>query len=353
MTSRRMGTLSALIATAVLFACMPGLLRSAVPTDFNRMDERLRPPRLRTLTVWMVGSETADRKLISQACASFEKERKGVRIFLRNADAQELLTPDAVLPDAVLFETGGVNMPEKVFVPLADEKDPSCMYAGVCYAVPLWLSPNVLSLPRSWLDRTAVQERRQASLLAVATPEPQSSACDVLSAQELPWEQLVQPGAVQLLPGVAMQQLLSMCPYPLRESLSRNAEMQAAQAQVRTLSQYLRAVETGEDSAACLLAPAVSDRVRYAALCRDSGDARAFLLHLQQTGAQSAPALGLIPTRGEAVSSHVLVRQAMDLFSGTRTLPNAFVHTKEEIRTLCSDAFRRCADPVETLLKLR
>lgn len=311
MTTRRTGVLTALLLTALLFWAMPGLLRTALTHDENRMAQVLRPPKLRTLTVWKLGSGCGDGKLIAQACTAFEKQHKGVRIFLRSSDMQELAEPQAVLPDLVLFETGSLNIPDKVFLPLLDEKEPSGMFGGVCYAVPLWLAPNVLCV--SHLD----------------------------------WERLVQPGMLALPEGVALQQLMCMCSYPLREKLIRqtDAPMKDA-AQVRPLA------KRGE-SEAVLLAPAVSDCVRYASLCRDSADARAFVQFLRTEFAKEAPAFGLIPTDCEVQSQDALTQQAIDLFAGTKTLPNAFAHLKNELHALCLDAFKRGQDPVETLLKLR
>lgn len=352
MNTRRTGILTALLLTAALFLSMPGMLRSVLSRDPNRMAESLRPPRLHTLTVWMLGKDCEDGKLIAKACAAFEKEHPGVRIFLRNAGSQELLLPDAVPPDVVLFETGSFNFPERALTPLADAAAPSGMFAGVSYAVPLWLSPNVLSLPSAWL--TADTQSAAASLLGASPPKPSGEANTLLAPAQLPWEKLLQPGMLKLPKGVALQQLLSMCPYPKREALSRLPfEAATPQAQVRTLSQHLKASETESQLAGCVLTPAVSDRVRYGAICRDEEEARAFLRFLQQDFAKEAPALGLIPFSEVEGTYHPLIHQALTLFQGVHTLPNAFAHLKGELNALCSDAFSRCADPVETLLKLR
>lgn len=327
MTTRRTGILSALLLTAALFACMPGLLRTALLPDRNRMAQVLRPPEMRMLTVWRIGSGCGDERLIAKACADFEKEHRGVRVFLRTAHAQELADERSVLPDAVLFETGSITVPEKVFLPVLDAAEPSALFAGVCYAVPLWLAPHVLSLPAGW-----VQE----------------------GAEELPWQRIVQPGALRRPEGVALQQLVCMCPLPFRRQLIAGLQQAQpnAQAQVRTLAAHQRAAQS-EDLRGFVLAPAVSDRVRYAALCRDHEDARAFVRFLQASGAQQAGTYSLVSLAGEAPQGEGLLQQATLRFSGTRTLPNAFAHLKNEINALCGEAFLRGADPVETLLKLR
>jgi len=348
MTTRRTGILTALLLTAALFCAMPGLLRTAVTHDGNRMDERLRPPQMRTLTVWLLPGETDDRKLILNACTAFEKEQRGVRVFLRKADPEELTAPGAVLPDVALFETGGVNMPEKAFVPLADEKESSGMYAGVSYAVPLWLSPNVLCIPQAWLSEGGNAETYGESLLASSTPEPQQSR-RILEAQALPWTRLVQDEALEKPEGVALEQLLCMCPYPLRQRLSAAAASAAEGAAVHTLAQAMR----DPQGAVCVMTPAVSDRVRYAALCRDGEDARAFVTFLRERMGAEALDAGLLMLAGTEESPDPLVRQAQAVFGASHTLPNAFAHTRIELKALCAEAFDRCADPVETLLKLR
>ena len=142
MSARRAGLLSALLATAALLCALPGLWRGAMQADPNRMDERLRPPRARTLTVWLLPGNVEDRKLLNEACAAFEKEGGGVRVFLRTVDAQELLAPDAVLPDVALLASGSLTEPERALLPLGGEgeMDASGKSGGVCYAMPLWLA---------------------------------------------------------------------------------------------------------------------------------------------------------------------------------------------------------------------
>ncbi len=378
---RHAGTLSALLITAALLCAMPGLLQ--FPVQQGRADESLRPPELRTLTVWLMPGETGDRKLISQLCSAFEKERKGVRIFLRAVTADELEADNAVLPDAMLFTTGEISIPEKVFLPLADTADSSGRFAGVQYAVPLWLSPNVLSLPQSWLQRDAPAAPLRDSLLAASTAVPPENTNALISADELPWGMFLQKNAVEKPQGVGWQQLLACCPQELRAQLvsavlgsgsqtpapspspqdwvttlpySRTASPTPAPpvttpARVETLAQHLSRVQKGEALSAFVFPTAFSDRVRYAALCRDSEDARAFLQFLlSHQGDALAHAL-IPPQYGDNVPDALL--QALTEAFRTGALPNAFAHTRQEIQQLCADGFARCEDPVRTLLGLR
>ena len=119
MSARRASLLTALLMTAALLFAMPGLLRTLGARDGNRMDASLRPARARTLTVWLLSNGVGDQRLLDELCADFEKERTGVRVFVRRADAAELLSTDAVPPDAVLYETGAIIAPERCLIPLA------------------------------------------------------------------------------------------------------------------------------------------------------------------------------------------------------------------------------------------
>lgn len=381
MTTRRTGLITALLLTAALLLCMPGLWRSVVSMGGGRVDERLRPARQRTLTVWLLPGDLGDREVIARACAAFEKQRPGARVFLRVVSADEFAAEDAVLPDVALFETGALQRPEAFFLPLADEAEPSGQSGAVCYALPLWMHVNVLSLPQGWFGQEAEQPRAP-SLLASATPAPAQEIPTLLEAAEVPWGLLTQGGALQKPPrGVALQQLLFSCPQSLRAELAaaclgRQTAAQDATpapeglettlplargptatpqpdlsrpARVQTLQAHLRAVQNGETLCACVLTPAVSDQVRYAALCRDGEDARAFVRFLRE---EAEPlALGYLPA-GEAAGGDALTRRALEIYA-VRTLPNAFAHTREELLSLCEDAFSRLEDPVMTLLRLR
>lgn len=92
----------------------------------------------------------------------------------------------------------------------------------------------------------------------------------MIAAEDLPWRKLLEPGVLALPEGVALQQLMFLCPVQIRgelAALGERPEGAEVQARVCTLGEHLAAVRGGEARTACLLAPAVSDRVRYAADC--------------------------------------------------------------------------------------
>lgn len=356
MSARRAGLLSALLATAALLCAMPGLWRGAMRADSNRMDERLRPPRTRTLTVWLLPGGVDDRKLLNEACAAFEKEAGDVRVFLRTVDAQELMAADAVLPDVALMACGSLTEPERALLPLSvdGEMDASGRSGGVWYAMPLWLAPNVLSLPAEWLR---AQPAPQAdSLLGAPAPPEEEDGGGELEAAALPWRRLLGEKGLALPKGVALQQLMFACPVSIRGELAALAHTDATEGQARvcTLSQHLARKQAGEAVEAYALMPCVSDCVRYIALCRDGRDARAFAAFLAGEAVQArTTAYGLLPAQGEAEACDALTNTLLARYRESMTLPNAFAHTAQEREAICRDAFLRAADPVETLLRLR
>ena len=319
MPTRHTGTLTALLLTAALFLALPGLWRTVSGGDSNRMAESLRPARMRTITVWLLPDGPDDAAFLRQCCAGFEKQQPGARIFLRRVTADELYAENAVLPDVVLFGTGEIIRPEDALVPLAlEQPHASARYAGALYAAALWYEPLMLCYPESW--------------------------------GENPWPMLTQRDALELPEGAALQQLLLTCPEGLRPSLvdavlgriqptpapvekqdsvPRSRGMTPTPAPPVT-SRAQAAAKPREGQRAIPLQPDTSDRVRYAALCRDSEDARAFLAHL--------------------------CAQCPEGFSRaqeTTVLPNAFAHTRAELDSLCRDGFERLRDPALTLLTLR
>lgn len=343
MKTRRMGLITALLLTAALFVYWPGLMRTLVSRDASRADESLRPPKLRTLTVWTVGSAADDRQLIASACAAFEKQHPGTRIFLRSGSAEELRQKDAVLPDAVLFDAGTIPDPQGLFIPLSDASAPSGMYAGSCYAVPLWLSPNVLCFPAQWMEAQPVNTPAPRSLLGVSTPQPTDGEPRVV-----PWAQIAQ--SLDRPDGVALQQLLITCPAQYRRQLGGST---AGESRVLSLRAFIRSLADGQKLHGVVLSPAVSDRVRMGALCRDTEEGAAFLRFVHTQCAQQAAQSGLVCPGQTADAPDAYTQEAIRLFASVHTLPNAFAHTREELRQRCLQAFLRMDDPVQTLLTLR
>ncbi|MDD3334354.1 MAG: hypothetical protein PHI98_02445 [Eubacteriales bacterium] len=362
---RRSGLLSALLLTAALFCAMPGLLRSFESTDANRMDERLRPAETRTLTVWVLGDELKDGGLLSSLCSDFEKEHRGLRVFLRRVTPEELEKEEAVLPELVFFQTGELISPERWFKPILQTEgiDPNALLSGQSggslYAVPLWFSPNVLSIPAQWLKDSgaAPAVTEPPSFFGLATSAPEIKPKETLTLETLPWSKLLASGALWIQQGIGAQQMLFVCPDGLENELIAAQSQQSADAKAArawSLKAHGTAVKAGEALEAVPLLPAVSDQVRYLSFCKDSEDAKKLLTYLVTPAVQAkAQEAGYLAVSGNAPAYSLLQQHLKESYQSGLLFPNAFAHTRQELNALCRDSLLRRVDPVETLLKLR
>jgi len=357
--NRRWAVLSALLATAMLLCCMPGLLSRHL-ADSGRTDHRLKPAKARTMVVWVTSWLEEDRRLIANLCTAFEKQCPGLRVFLRRTDAGELAVKDAVLPDVVLHVTGDILSPGDGLVPLSlletegqQGKSSGC-WQGVQYAVPLWYSPLVCSVPADWLlekNPPAEEGILQTGRSYLAPGPSASEAVDgTVTLADLPWGNILDTGEIVAENGVGLSLLTMNVPYALRE-------------QWRQLEPVIRKPAQGE-AAVCTLAshmgrgdgvtafslPAAAQQVRYASLCRKSRDAEAFLLFLMGEEAQNTVRdARLLPVSVENPQAFGEKGEA----AGELFLPNAFAMDTSAMDQLCIQGFTAGEDPVATLLKLR
>lgn len=358
--SRYTGMLSALVLTALLFWLLPGLVSGQLRED-GRIDHSLRPARARTMVVWVTSWQPEDRSLLSGLCSAFEKQRPGLRIYLRRVDAEELYLKEAVLPDVVLHAPGEILAPDQVLLPLTapagypENAVWSGMYRGSLYALPLWYSPNLLCLPESWQQapQGAPQEAKEGrAYFALETPVPQVTA-PPLTAESLPWARLTEKGAVWADSPIALTQLMHLCPTALRQELARCTPQTGPAPEDAALLRSLVSHLSAEDGRIPLVLPAVTSlRVRYASLCRHSEDAAAFIAFLAEAAEAAAEkqlvhAGGGLPARGD------LLGQTLALAGSGQLLPNAFVMSREAMERLCLEGFTAGEDPVATLLRLR
>ena len=336
-------TLGALLATAALMCALPDLMR--LPVSHRRADDRLRPAPLRTLTVWQTKGDVGDRKLISTLCAAFEKQHAGVRIFLRTVTPDELTAETAVLPDVMLFESGEVLTPQ-VFLPINSEwgAGASGMHAGIRRAVPLWYAPNVLTVPSLHNEPPWAQITQSVAM-------PEGVACQQL-LQDCPsslWQELALTAqGLSIAPSV--RPLASNAPKSAGASPAPAPSLNGA-ARMETLASALSRLKKEEKLSVFVPSLAVSDRARYAAICRDGQDAQDFVRFL--TGAHSqALEHGLFALSSTVQSADPLVQRVQEGYASC-VLPNAFAHTRQELNALCADSFVHLRDPVQTLLALR
>lgn len=388
--NRRTSAFLCLLLSAVLLITLPTLLEGIQSQDGQRMAERLRPEKARTLTLWVMRDNTAGEKYLGQQIALFEQQHSGVRVFLRKTDLTDLTAEGAVLPDMLLFSPGAFGNPAEVLIPLMNvpgvcaEGLLSGQSGGTQYATPLWLAPSVLTLPVEWLPEeiSITTAPTASSFFDLATPAPTQSQSETqrqLGEADIPWEKLLIPGALALPEGMAQQQLLSMCPTDMRpalvaalaanESTPTSAPTSAGKGQsapratqgpgsakVMTLAAYEAAIGSGQPLCGFAMSPATTQNVLLAGLCRDSDLARMFLEQLLSGDAQAAlSGYSLLPVISveNTLPAGTLTAQLLEKYQRGLLLPNSFEYTAQELESLCRDGFLRNADPVETLLRLR
>lgn len=360
--NRRWSVLSALLVTALLMYCMPGLLTRHLGGT-GRTDDRLKPAPSRTMVVWVTSWMEEDRTLISSLCSAFEKQQPGLRIFLRRVDAAELYAPDAVLPDVVLHATGDVLSPGDALLPLAlpegfaEDAVASGRSQGSLYGVPLWYSPMVFSVPKAWFnEEDGTQTQPSATdgqaYFTLETPVPKVQEEPVTFA-DVPWRRLTETGHIVSESGIGLAQLTLQCPLTIREELRRLTpeirKPQTGEAAVCSLASHMA---REQDNHCLLMSPPAGQRVRYVSLCREGEDAQAFVRFLLQEEAQTAAVSAhLLPMVTTGIADNTLAAQMIS--GGEPFLPNAFQMDVAAMDQLCIQGFHKGEDPVATLLKLR
>ncbi len=359
MNTRRFSMLTSLLLTAALLYALPALLKPEAGPQ--RAEPRLLPPKTRTLTVWLASDSVNDGRLINELCAAYEKERTGVRIFLRRVDGNELNDPKGVPPDIALYSTGDMRDPAQKALPLGTESGISGglaaagMSAGACYGLPLWYDVPVLAYPKAWLKTAALLKRESNSYFELQTQPPAADAKPFADASDIPWRDIVTPGAMKPPQGTEWQQLMSICPPAAAGELAsalKAGQQSNSKARIDCYSKMRGSVS--EELCVYPLIPAASHRVRFASIMRGGNDARDFLEWLLGDSAQESALLrGLMPSLVPKEIAEPELAALAELYSNGAIHPNAYERTKQELYTICEDAFYRGENPALTLLKLR
>ncbi|MBE5794618.1 MAG: hypothetical protein E7323_08080 [Clostridiales bacterium] len=357
--NRRWSVLSALLATALLLVSMPGLVQKHLSSP-GRTDERLRPAASRTLVVWVSSWLEEDRQLISSLCADFEKQRPGVRLYLRRVDAAELNAPGAVLPDVLLHTTGDVLSPGDTLLPLPDPEGveegllASGKNRGTLYGIPLWYSPLVLTLPKVWFqeETPAQADDPGKAYFSLATPVPEKQPAAVTLA-DVPWPRMLESGSAVCESGLGLPVLLLHCPSSLRAELAAlTPALRRPEGDEAGICSLSASLAREKEAFLLPLPPPIGQKVRYVSLCRSGEDAEALLAFLLSGAVQGAAAENhLVPTMAAFVPEGSWV--ASIAAGGAAFVPNAFQMEASAMEQLCIQDFRRREDPVATLLKLR
>ena len=77
MKTRRMGMMTALLLTAALFLMLPGLMRTLLARESGRVDASLRPPKVRTVTVWVMNGKEEGIEYDKEALKELSKKANG------------------------------------------------------------------------------------------------------------------------------------------------------------------------------------------------------------------------------------------------------------------------------------
>jgi len=107
-------------------------------------------PEARLLRVWIISDTLGASGWVTQQAAAFEKTNQGVRVHVRIAMPQDVLSEGAVLPDILLFTPGAFSDPTPLLLPIVGEsavRDAlarSGRYQGMQYALPVCMAGYAL-----------------------------------------------------------------------------------------------------------------------------------------------------------------------------------------------------------------
>lgn len=143
------------------------------------------------LRIWTVNSPGGGQAWLKTQLRAFEKQHPGTSTWLRTVTAEELATPETVLPDVVLYMPGDIAEPDQHFLPLSGEMTARgstllreellrCgRWRNQQYGLPLCWSTWVLAIDSALEPGSAVTPapttllgRPAASSQASSTPEP-------------------------------------------------------------------------------------------------------------------------------------------------------------------------------------
>ena len=110
---RRLLIPAALALTALLILSLPVLLHKDSRIPGLAAQERT------LLRIWVTGSPGGGQAWLTSQLKKWEKQHPTVMTYLRTVSPQEIHSPDAVLPDIVLYMPGDLAAPQEVFAPLS------------------------------------------------------------------------------------------------------------------------------------------------------------------------------------------------------------------------------------------
>ena len=164
-----------LLAIFLLFRRLPGVLQTADPIP------GLTGPDRTLLRIWIAGSPGGGQAWLTSRLRAWEKANPGVRTYLRIVEPAEALSPDAVLPDVLLYLPGDFDSPDALFTPLA--QDAALLreallrcgrWRSLQYALPLCWAGWVLAID-SALEPGTARTPAPTTLLGRPAADPQAT----------------------------------------------------------------------------------------------------------------------------------------------------------------------------------
>ncbi len=181
---RRLAILAFLCLTLLMGLVFPEVWERALNRE-DALPPGISAPEKRLLRVWLMEDTLSASSWLKRQSSRMENAQRGVSVYLRTARPQELLQPDAVLPDLIIFRPGAINNPESLFLPLtgefplADGALRAGKWQAVQYAVPVCMDGYVLAYDPA-LTGVAAATPAPTPLLGIgavpsATPEPETT----------------------------------------------------------------------------------------------------------------------------------------------------------------------------------
>jgi len=177
----------------LVFLCLTLLMGLIFPEVWERALSRedvlppgISAPTRRLLRIWVIEDTLSASSWLKQQAARFEDMKSGVSVYLRTARPQEIMQPDSVLPDLIVFKPGTIKNPESLFLPLTGEfplTDGALRagrWQGMQYAVPVCMDGYVLAYDPA-LTGAAAATPAPTPILGIGaapsyTPAPEKAA---------------------------------------------------------------------------------------------------------------------------------------------------------------------------------
>ena len=362
----------------LVFLCLTLLMGLIFPEVWERAASRedalppgISAPALRLLRVWLIEDTLSASAWFKRQAARLEDAQKGVSVYLRTARPQELMQPDSVLPDLILFRPGAIKDPEGLFLPLTGELPLSDgalragRWKGMQYAVPVCMDGYVLAYDPALTGASAATPAPTPMLGIGAAPsltpapEKETSFDDLLSSlvkvprgKNTAYDFQCTAGMPLMLFSSLSGGKASLPAASLPSDFGMSSmdtvygEFLSGRCRAAMLpSRQLRSLASQKRPFALLMPPLpATDMYLAAGVVQVEGRDLALnflLMLLSQEGQLDLSQSGLIPV-SQAVSTYgadPVFRQVEESLRGDLILPNAFTHDEHGLKDVSQSVF--------------